>query len=115
MSSDSAIWESLDGMATAYQRSTGVRPDRMRIGARVAEVLEPAHGEHPLHLDWSSPTDGVWFPARPAQPPRVRDRWKSRRACRAAGGHWWHPADAMIEWFCCRCGADRDGMPKDGT
>ena len=30
-------------------------------------------------------------------------------------GHWWHPADPMIAWFCCQCGAERDGMPKDGT
>lgn len=41
--------------------------------------------------------------------------WKTRRACRKAGGHWWHPSDAMVEWRCCNCGATTDGNPKDGS
>jgi len=40
-------------------------------------------------------------------------RWKVERRCRKAGGHWWHAKDAMIGWFCCQCGAERDGCPKD--
>lgn len=40
--------------------------------------------------------------------------FKARRACRKKGGHWWHPADAMILWKCCACGASRDGIPLDG-
>jgi hypothetical protein len=46
------------------------------------------------------------------------DRDESRRrqrirelACGWLLGHCWHPADAMICWFCCMCGGDVDGMP----
>jgi hypothetical protein len=71
---------------------------------------------HPPHSAMvRGPVGTVEFPARPLVDSSPWHRWKARRACRAAGGHWWHPADAMIEWFCCQCGADRDGMPKDGT
>lgn len=50
-------------------------------------------------------------------PPETRGRKgrRLRRACRKEGGHYWHPANAMIEWGCCNCGARRDGNPKDGT
>ncbi len=67
---------------------------------------------HPMHLVMAGPTF-----TQPAQPvhPRGLLGWKVRRACRKRGGHWWHPADPMIAWFCCQCGAERDGMPKDGT
>jgi hypothetical protein len=58
---------------------------------------------------------GVMFPAKPLRDSSPWHRWKQQRACYKAGGHWWHPADAMIAWFCCRCGAERDGMPQDGS
>lgn len=67
---------------------------------------------HPPHHATVHPSG---FPARPLVDSSPWHRWKARRACRRAGGHWWHPADAMIEWFCCVCGADRDGTPRDGT
>jgi hypothetical protein len=44
--------------------------------------------------------------------------WVQRRVeknCRKGGGHFWHPDSGMIDWFCCNCGAERDGMPKDGS
>lgn len=47
--------------------------------------------------------------------PRGWRGFKARRACRKHGGHWWIPADAMIAWKCRACGAERDGMPKDGS
>ncbi len=77
-------------------------------------AVEPETG-HPEHLAFVWTWPGL--PPHPAQPARPRGvlGWKMRRACRKAGGHWWHPADAMIAWFCCACGATRDGMPKDGT
>lgn len=54
-------------------------------------------------------------PAKPLRPSWGLLRWKVERRCRKAGGHWWHPDDSgMIGWFCCQCGAERDGMPKDG-
>ena len=48
-----------------------------------------------------------------AQPVRATGvtRWRVERACRKQIGHCWHPADAMIAWFCCECGSERDGMP----
>lgn len=114
---DAEVWMQVDALAAHYERVHGVRPNQIRIGAAVAETLEPEHGAHPLHQFWESPVSGVWFPARPAVRPYELfwRRWAREWACKRQGGHWWHPADAMIEWFCCRCGKDRDGMPKDGT
>jgi hypothetical protein len=64
------------------------------------------HPEHPVLF-----RDGtVAFPIHPSG----LLGWKTRRACKESGGHWWHPSDAMIEWKCCQCGASRDGMPRDG-
>ena len=115
------IWAMLDRTADAYTERNGTRPNQLVIGSAVAEVLrEPGeHPDHPAHLRWHSPTPGVWLPARPTiDRGSLRARWAQRRterACKALGGHWWHPADPMIAWFCCRCGKDRDGMPHDGT
>jgi hypothetical protein len=67
---------------------------------------------HPPHVAVERATG---LPARPLQDTSPWWRWRRRRACRRAGGHWWHPADAMIAWFCCQCGTDRDGMPRDGS
>jgi len=70
--------------------------------------------EHPEHRVMREVAKGIWDVAFPVHP----KGWagvRTRRACRKAGGHWWHPADAMILWRCCQCGADRDGMPMDGT
>jgi hypothetical protein len=113
---DNELWTALDALAASYQRTHGVWPNRLYVGAAVAEQLEPDRGAHPLHTAWESKTrGGVWFPARPMREQHWWDQWLRERACKKNGGHWWHPADAMIEWFCCRCGKDRDGMPKDGT
>lgn len=68
---------------------------------------------HPVHLafdrvgDWfgpSKPAKGSWWV-----------QWKRERACHKQGGHWWHPDDGMIDWFCCQCGKETDGMPEDGS
>jgi hypothetical protein len=76
---------------------------------------------HPAHLNMrqvAPPREGnpkgIWDVAFPPEPTGWAG-WRQRRQCRKRGGHWWHPADAMIEWRCCACGASRDGMPKDGT
>jgi hypothetical protein len=53
---------------------------------------------------------GVWDVARPLRDTSLWHRWKQERACRKATGHCWHP-EALIDWFCCLCGADTDGMP----
>lgn len=44
----------------------------------------------------------------------LRASWRVQRRLERACSHHWHPADPMIRWFCCNCGADRDGMPQDG-
>lgn len=83
------------------------------------ETDAPIHPEHKVMRQTVKPEHtthgkGIWEPAFPIHP----KGWlgvKTRRACRKRGGHWWHPADAMILWKCCQCGADRDGMPKDGS
>lgn len=70
-----------------------------------------AHPEHAAMKEHG----GLWFPAQPLGA-RGLLGWQMRRACRRSGGHWWHPEVAsMIGWFCCACGAVRDGGPRDGT
>lgn len=53
---------------------------------------------------------GVYGPSAPLQVSGRLQRRRERR-CR----HHWH-ADhhSMTAWFCCNCGADRDGQPVDG-
>jgi hypothetical protein len=65
--------------------------------------------EHPGHRN----TPGAPEPIVPAYPTGWSG-FKARRACRKAGGHYWHPSDGMIGWGCCNCGARTDGMPWDG-
>jgi hypothetical protein len=64
---------------------------------------------HPFH----AATVGPLFDS-PAK--QIRGPWlmqlRAEIECVASGGHWWHP-DGMIDWFCCQCGAEIDGMPPD--
>jgi hypothetical protein len=69
---------------------------------------------HPNHANLAQVTPGVWRPSKPLHPSGLLG-WKVRRSCRRSGGHWWHPIGPMIGWFCCQCGAERDGIPMDGT
>lgn len=70
--------------------------------------------QHPQHLvGRMMATPGYYEPAQPLRAPWGLQRWRIEWACRKRGGHWWHP-EGMIGWFCCQCGAERDGMPKDG-
>lgn len=56
---------------------------------------------------------GVPEVARPLRDPSRWHRWRQERACRKAIGHCWHPDEmGMIGWFCCTCGGETDGMPK---
>lgn len=118
-----AVWRQLEALAEGYQQANGVRPNRLSLGARAVEWLEPREpgDAHPRHLLWWSPTPGVWVVWQPAEPPLLPALgWvkgmEAKRACRQAGGHWWHPVHgAMIDWFCCRCGKVTDGLPRDGT
>jgi hypothetical protein len=114
--SDNQVWMDIDALANSYERAHGIKPNRMRLGQAAAlEIEGPRTDGHPLHQDWVSPTGGVWFPSQPERLTGWLAQARRQRTCKQAGGHWWHPADAMIAWFCCRCGAERDGMPKDGT
>jgi hypothetical protein len=118
VSTDAEIWMSLETLAASYERTHGTRPNQLRVGAAVAAELEPTLGQpggHPRHLSWTSPTRGIWQPARPVPEGGFLAWVRVRHACLKAGGHWWHPADAMIAWFCCQCGKDVDGTPRDGT
>jgi len=66
---------------------------------------------HPKHHVMAGPT--YIHPAKPLRASDLFLRWRLQRACRKRGGHWWHPY-TELDWFCCQCGAERDGMPKDG-
>jgi len=52
-------------------------------------------------------------PAKPMQGSWLV-QYNSEVRCRKNGGHHWHPDNGMIDWFCCMCGAECDGAPKDG-
>lgn len=68
------------------------------------------HPEHaaltgPLYLQPAKPLRGSWLVQAQAE-----------RNCIDRGGHWWHPdEEGMIEWYCCQCGAETEGLPEDGT
>lgn len=38
-------------------------------------------------------------------------QWRAERACRKSTAHCWHP-EGMVDWWCCMCSADTDGMPE---
>lgn len=63
---------------------------------------------HGMNHHYGAPPIDV---ARPARLTSRWQQWKRERACRRLTYHCWHPANAMIEWFCCMCGGDVDGMP----
>lgn len=53
---------------------------------------------------------GVTVVARP-----LRAGWwtqrKAERACRKTTGHCWH-AEGLVDWWCCMCSGETDGMPE---
>lgn len=49
--------------------------------------------------------------ARPLRDTSWWHRWRAERACRKTLGHCWHP-DGLVDWWCCECSAETDGMPK---
>lgn len=53
---------------------------------------------------------GVLEVARPLRDTSWWHRWQQERACRKTTGHCWHP-DGLIDWWCCMCSAETDGMP----
>jgi hypothetical protein len=70
---------------------------------------------HPEHKAFQY---GEFGHRRPAKP--LRGSWlvqaQAERNCMENGGHWWHPeVEGLIDWYCCRCGAEDEGMPQDGT
>lgn len=80
----------------------------------IADALDSAVN-HPAHPHVRQTAQGVFEPVIPDRATSARIRWRTERACRRRGGHWWHPTDAMIGWACCQCGKPTDGMPKDGS
>lgn len=38
-------------------------------------------------------------------------RWRVKHQCRRHTGHCWH-ALGIIDWECCMCPAETDGMPE---
>jgi hypothetical protein len=70
--------------------------------------------EHPEHkvLDTDSLVErNVREPAIPILPKGTLG-WSIRRACRRAGGHFWHRFGTHSA--CCNCGVQVEGSPKDG-
>lgn len=54
---------------------------------------------------------GVWVVARPLRSGSWWFRRREERDCRKVYGHCWHP-DGYVDWWCCMCSADTDGMPE---
>jgi hypothetical protein len=129
--SRSSIWMDLDALAASYSRVHGVWPDRLVVGEAVARELEgdadrrrrPDWPVHPPHQAWERAPgvqtvggEGYWRVSCPQLGGlSAWQRWHLRRDCRHQGGHFWHPEGAMIDWFCCFCGKQTDGMPEDGS
>jgi hypothetical protein len=70
---------------------------------------------HPPHREMRGP---LWLNStKPMRLPWGLTRWRAQRACRRTDGHWWHSDldDWAVGWFCCQCGALREGVPWDGT
>jgi hypothetical protein len=63
------------------------------------------------HANLQETIPGYWEVARPLRDTSWWHRRKQERACGQRTSHCWHPADAMIAWFCCMCSAELDGMP----
>lgn len=41
-------------------------------------------------------------------------QWRRQRVCRKATGHCWHPAEnSLVDWWCCMCSGETEGMPAD--
>jgi hypothetical protein len=55
--------------------------------------------------------EGAVYVARPLRDTSWWHRWKQERACRKGTGHCWHP-EGLIDWWCCMCSAETDGMPE---
>ncbi len=53
---------------------------------------------------------GVTEIARPLRASGFFLRRRLERNCGKTLGHCWHP-DGMIDWWCCNCSGDEDGMP----
>lgn len=72
---------------------------------KVADVAGQGH-----HSVKREVVPGVWEVARPLRDTSRWHRWRQERACRKTTGHCWHP-DGFVDWFCCMCSANTDGMP----
>lgn len=55
-------------------------------------------------------TPGLWDIAQPVRATGWWFRRRYERSCRINIGHCWHPT-GMIDWWCCECGSETDGMP----
>ena len=53
---------------------------------------------------------GRWEVARPVRDVSWWQRRKTAKFCRRHTNHCWHPA-AMIDWWCCMCSSETDGLP----
>jgi len=49
---------------------------------------------------------------KPAREVHWWKRWQAERECSKMWGHCYHP-EGMVDWFCCMCGHEEDGMPED--
>ncbi len=82
-------------------------------GQPIGERREMSAVEHPEHRVMAGPT--YIHPAKPLRASWGLLRWQVERACRKRGGHWWHPdGPSGVDWFCCQCGKQTEGAPKDG-
>jgi len=64
------------------------------------------HHSHVL----AAPGTGKWVVARPPRDTSWWRRRKQEKACAGTAGHCWH-AGGFIDWWCCMCSGEVDGMP----
>ena len=69
-------------------------------------------GRHIHHQILTIGPAGIREVARPIRARGWWTRWKLERECRRECRHCWHLEHGhLIDWWCCMCSAEIDGMP----
>lgn len=88
------VWDLTDIPLTVCLQRDAHRDEAAQVGEAVIRGMHARYLHHrPL-----------------VQPARVTPSAGQQRSCRLATGHCWHP-EALIDWWCCMCPAETDGMP----
>lgn len=94
-------------LAIGYRAGHAAASRRIIAGAPLAMWQTPVSSHHRIRREVA---EQVWAVARPVRDPSWLGRRRAQRVCRTSIGHCWH-ADGPVDWWCCVCSAETDGMP----